>query len=158
MRNFRPFRKGFLLVFALLLSVFIAIIGFGMLGARKGNYAASRAAIEAVQAKALARSGVEDIRVKLSKNPFFPTGVGDEQTIFSYTEEVLTIDGRLVGQYQVVVDRTFRDSHRLVRIESTGIVGQSLASSSRHTMYAELFTEPGSFEFRIWQEGSLPRL
>ncbi len=151
--------RAFLLVFALLLTVFIAVIGFGMLGARQGHYAASRASIEAVQAKALARSGLEDIRVKLAKNPFFPTGIGDEQTVFSFTEEVRTFDeDELVGYYQVTVDREFRGSHRLVRVESTGIVGQNVASSARHTMYAELFTQAGRHEFRIWQEGTLPRL
>jgi hypothetical protein len=150
--------RGFLLVFALMLTVLITVIGFGMLSAHKGNYATSRGALESILARNLARSGIEDARVKLTRYPFFPSGVGDEQKVFSYSERVVDFDGGDVGSYQVVVDRSFRDTHQIIRVESTGIVGQTGPNSARHTLYGELYTQEGNFVFRIWQEGSLPRL
>lgn len=151
-------RKGFLLVFALMLTILITVIGFGMLSAFKGNYAASRAALESIQARNLARSGMEDIRAKLSRNPFFPSGVGDEQRVFSFSEVVTDFDGKEIGSYRVSVDRTYRDTHHVILVESTGIAGQTEGNGARHTLYGELHTVDGDFVFKIWQEGALPRL
>ena len=151
-------RKGFLLVFALMLTVLITIIGFGMLSAFKGNYAASRASLESIQARNLARSGMVDVRAKLARYPFFPSGVGDEQKVFSYSEIVRDFDGKEIGSYKVSVDRSYRDSHHVVLVESTGIAGQTEGNSARHTLYGELHTIDGDFVFKIWQEGALPKL
>ncbi len=151
-------RKGFLLVFALMLTVLITVIGFGMLSAFKGNYAASRSVLESIQARSLARSGMEDVRVKLARNPFFPSGVGDEQKVFSYSEIVRDFDGNDIGSYQVTVDRSWRDTHHVILVESIGIAGEAEANSARHTLYGELHTQEGNYVFKIWQEGALPQL
>lgn len=143
---------------ALMLTVLVAIIALGLLGVRRGSYRSSRAALNAVQARALARSGMNDIWVKLSKDPFFPTGIGDDQTQFAYREEVLDEDGESKGTYAVKVDRTFRLELDVVRLESTGRVGGLSEESSTHTIYAELSTRPGDFKFKVWEEGTLPRL
>ena len=134
------------------------MIALGLLGIRRGSYASSRAVVNAVQARALARSGLNDIWVKLSKDPFFPTGIGDDQEQFSYREEVFNSNGDSVGTYTVKVDRAHRVSDNIIRLESTGMVGGLSEDSSVHTIYAELSTQSGDFDFKVWQEGTTPRL
>ncbi|MFA5508546.1 MAG: hypothetical protein WC423_24185, partial [Vulcanimicrobiota bacterium] len=58
-------RRGSALVFALLVSVLIAIVGLYLIGARRGVYANARATVYATQARALALAGMEDMIVKL---------------------------------------------------------------------------------------------
>ena len=151
-------RRGFLLVFALLLTVLISLIALALLGLKKGGYASSTAAIKAVQARSMARSGIGDLWIKLSKDPFFPGGVGDDQERFSYREEVTDTNGELAGSYQVVLDRKYRFSHNVLRMECTGISGTLSEDSAHHTIYAELSIEPGDFGFKVWEEGVSPKL
>lgn len=149
---------GFLLVFALLLTVLITLIALAILGLKKGGYASSKAAVGSVQARALARSGIADLWVKLSKDSQYPGGMGDEQLTFSFREEVRDTQNSVVGSYQVILDRSYRDTHKIIRMESTGVAGVLADESAHHTIYAELSTEPGDFRFKVWQEGTAPRL
>ena len=149
--------RGFLLVFALLLVVLTSLIALGMLNIRKASYAGSVGAVSSLQARSLARSGITDIWTKLSKDPFFPSGVGDRQVVFSFREEVKSLDGQSIGSYTVTVDRTHRLSHNVVRIESLGVVG-STQDSARHRIYTELSTTAGDFRFQVWEEGVPARL
>lgn len=146
------------MVFALLLTVLVTIIALGLLGIRRGNYAASKAIVNSVQAKALARSGLNDIWAKLSKDPFFPTGVGDEQVQFAFREEVRDSTGKEVGSYTVTIDRTHAKTHNLIMIESTGLAGGLTSTSSSFTIYTELSLGAGDFAFKVWEEGTVPRL
>ena len=150
-------KRGFLLVFSLLLVVLISLIALGLLSLRKAGYASSRGAITALQARSLARSGMADIWTKVGKDPFFPAGVGDRQLRFSFREEVRDGAGNLVGYYTVTVDRTYRLSHKVLRIESLGVAGAA-NESARHLIYAELSTDGADFRFKVWQEGAEPRL
>lgn len=151
-------QNGFLLVVALLLTVLVAMIALGLLGIRKGSYSSSRAAVSSVQARALARSGLNDIWVKLGKDPFFPTGIGDEQDIFAYREDVVDSSGKIVGSYAVKVNRKYRITHQVILIESTGRVGGLNADSSAYTIYAELSTKSDDFGYKVWEEGTTPKL
>lgn len=150
-------RRGFLLVFSLLLVVLISLIALGLFSLRKAGYASSRGAVMALQARTLATSGMTDAWIKLSKDPLFPSGVGDNQVTFSYREQVETLDGDLVGFYTVTVDRAYRLSHKVVRIESLGVAGE-VEGSARHRIYAELSVDPEDFRFKVWQEGAPARL
>lgn len=150
-------RRGFLLVFSLLLVVLVSLIALSLLGLRKASYASSRGAVTSLQARALARSGLSDIWSKISKDPFFPSGVGDKQVRFTYREEVRNQAGDPVGYYTVIVDRTYRLSHQVLRIESLGVAGQD-DGNARHRIYAELSTRAGDFAFKVWQEGAEARL
>jgi hypothetical protein len=151
-------KRGFLLVFALMLTVLVAIIALGLLGVRRGNYAASKSIVNSIQARSLAQSGMNDIWAKLSADPYFPTGIGDEQIQFAFREEVIDSMDREVGSYTVRIDRRYRQTHKVVLLESTGISGGLDANSSTFTIYAELSTEVGEFEFKVWHEGTSPRL
>lgn len=149
--------NGSLLVFALLLTVLIAMIALSLLQLRKASYASSQGALKAVQARALARSGLGDIWVKIGKDPYFPGGVGDRQKRFSYRENVLR-DGEVIGSYTVMVDRSHRRSHEILLIESTGVVGDIDQPIARFTIYTELSIKPTDFSFKTWQEGVSPSL
>lgn len=151
-------RRGFLLVFALLLSVLICMVAMSMLSLRKASYASSQGAVQAVQARALARSGLSDIWVKVSKDPLFPAGVGDRQVRFTFREVVRDNSGHLVGFYTVIVDRSYRLSHRILRLESTGVAGEDGSRSPRHRIYAELSIDPDDFGYKVWEEGVEARL
>lgn len=151
-------RRAFLIVFALLLTVFIAVIALALLGLRKGGYASSTAVVNSLQARSLARSGVADIWIKLSKDPLFPGGAGDDQLRFSFREEVRDTNDNYIGSYRVILDRTDHLTHEVFRIESTGIAGALTDESSQYTIYAELSTVAGDFRFKVWQEGTNPKL
>lgn len=158
MSSFRRHKiRGALLIFALLLTVLISMIALSLLQLRKASYASSQGAIKAVQARALARSGLGDIWVKIGKDPHFPGGVGDRQQRFSYRENVLQ-DGEVIGSYTVLVDRSHRLSHQILLIESTGTVGDIDQPSARFTIYTELSVKPTDFSFKTWQEGVSPSL
>lgn len=149
--------RGFLLVFSLLLVVLMSLIVMGMLGLRKASNASSRGAVAAMQARSLARSGMADIWMKVSKDPFFPSGVGDRQVRLTYREQVDDGDGNLIGFYTVTIDRTYRLTHRVLRIECLGVAGEA-DESARHRIYAELSIDGNDFRFKVWQEGAEPRL
>lgn len=156
MRRFK--KAGFLLVVALLLTVLTAMLGLSLLGIRKASYASSQSAARTIQARALARSGIGDVWIKYSKDPAFPEGLGDEQTRFSYRETVTDLDRNEIGSYTVTLDRSDRFTTKLIRIESTGIVGSVERDQTRHTIYAELSIEAGDFRYKVWQEGTVPQL
>ncbi len=149
--------RGFLLVFSLLLVVLISLVVLGMLALRRASNASSRGTVAAVQARSLARSGLADIWMKVSKDPFFPSGVGDRQVGLTFREQVDDRDGNLIGFYTVTIDRTYRLSHRVLRIESVGTAGEA-DDSARHRIYAELSLDGNDFRFKVWQEGAEPRL
>ena len=149
--------RGFLLVFSLLLVVLMSLIVMGMLGLRKASNSSSRGAVAAMQARSLARSGMADIWMKVSKDPFFPSGVGDRQVRLTYREQVDDGDGNLIGFYSVTIDRTYRLTHRVLRIESLGVAGEA-DESARHRIFAELSLDGSDFRFKVWQEGAEPRL
>ncbi|MCA9790478.1 MAG: hypothetical protein KC910_01735 [Candidatus Eremiobacteraeota bacterium] len=150
-------RRGFLIVMALLLSLLIIVVGLAYMGARPGEYAASQAAAAAVEARNLARAGLEDAKVKLSKDEFFPTGIGDEQVVFSYVEEMesLSEPGRVVGTYRVSIDRSYR-SQNVIFIVAVGTAGKLKNPRARYSISAELNLE--DFRFKSWNEGLLPPL
>ncbi|MCL5773825.1 MAG: hypothetical protein M1536_05535 [Firmicutes bacterium] len=74
-------------------------------------------------ARTLAEAGLEEARVKINKDLNFPPEVA-EQSIYSYTEEVVNSDGERIGVYQVSVDMSKDKSpDYYIIITSTGIVG-----------------------------------
>lgn len=67
---------------------------------------------------------MEDARAKLNHDLKFPPGGAKGQETFTYSEDVSDFDGRLVGEYTVTLDLTFRhEPYRLVTIHSTGRIG-----------------------------------
>jgi hypothetical protein len=150
--------RGSVLIFALLFTVLTTLIGLSLIGMKKGHYSASQLAVRAEQAKMLAHAGVHDAVAKLQKDPFFPSGVGDAQTYFSYKESLTRGDtGEVLGYYHVTVEQAMRDEEGVVTIKSVGQTTFSGETSARHATYAELNIRPGSFGIMLWKEGRAPR-
>jgi len=152
-----PKSQGSVLIFALMLTVLTTLIGLSLIGMKKGHYSASQLTIRAEQARLLAHAGVHDAIAKLQKDPFFPSGMGDNQTYFSYKESMTAGDsGRALGYYQVTVDQLLRDKEGLVVIKSVGQTAFSGETSARHATYVELNIKAGSFGVVAWKEGRPP--
>lgn len=97
-------RRGFVLVFSLLLLLLLTLGGMILLGQRAAQYKAAALAPRTALARALAQAGLEDARVKLEKDLNFPPPGDNKQTLFRYDEAVRDLDGVLVGHYEVTVD------------------------------------------------------
>lgn len=151
----RPRRRtqaGSALVFALLISILLAVVGLYLIGARRGVYANARSTVYSAQARALALAGMDDMTVKLAKDAFFPTGVPDEQKVFSYKEVLRDPNDadRVWGTYQCTVDRT-RDDGGLLFLLSVGTVGPIKSPHARYRVAAVL--NLNTFTFSHWREG-----
>lgn len=122
--------RGSTLVVSLLLGVLILLLGMALLSVQSSHRRAARALEAGVQAKLLAEAGLEDARVKLSRDPFYPDATGSAQPTFSYTETLPS--GPSKGSFSVTIDRSRIDEpYFLLIIESTGRVGRPGPESSR---------------------------
>lgn len=101
-------RRAFMVMLVMLLSLLLFVMGMGFLGKRSAQYSGAISRMKAAQARALAQAGLEDARVKLEKDLFFPPPGDRDQTLFSYTEEVKDDAGAIVGYYTVTLDSRYR--------------------------------------------------
>lgn len=143
---------GSALVFALLISILLAVVGLYLIGARRGVYAGARSTVYSAQARALALAGMEDMTVKLAKDAFFPTGIPDEQKVFSYKETLQdpSDKDKVWGTYQCTMDRT-RADEGLLFLLSVGTVGPIKGPHARYRVAAVLNTN--DFTLSHWREG-----
>lgn len=148
----RHLQRGSALVFALMISILLAVIGLYLIGARRGVYANARSTVYSAQARALALAGMDDMTVKLAKDAFFPTGVPDEQKVFSYKEELRDPDdpSKVYGTYQCTVNRT-RDEEGLIFLLSVGTVGPVKSPHARYRVASVL--NLSDFSVSHWREG-----
>jgi type II secretory pathway component PulK len=132
-------RKGSAIVAVLLVMAILLVMGLAYLTQKVHLYRASSAAGASSAAKALAEAGLEDARIKLEKDPTFPPGDRETQTVFSYSE-VLTQVGspEQVGTYSVTVDLSRLRQQSVIMITSTGTVGDTPEQAARRSLYAEI--------------------
>ncbi len=161
-------KKGMVLALVLVLSVIVMVLGMAFIGSRAVMYQNSARLGEAAQARALAEAGLEDCRIKLDKDPGFPPPGREEQTKFSYSEDVTDSSGELVGYYEVTVDSSHAvGPYYVVRIDSVGRAGTRAEPVAQHTIEAELDVavedraSPGSpnprhFRFLRWDSSQNP--
>ena len=96
--------SGSLIVAALLLFALLLTIGLGLMSSQAARMRGARAQNEAIQARALALAGWEDVKLKLGKDVLFPLTAAT-QDVFSYSEDVYRSDGTTyVGNYVVIID------------------------------------------------------
>ncbi len=136
-------RKAFILILALFIVTFISVLALAFLGAGPMNYRTAMSVTLEQQVQWLARSGIEDARIKLQRDPDFPPAMGDEGQYFSYSEQISELGGSAaIGSFEVTVDKSHsQDPYFLVILNSTGRLsrnGQELKSSIR----AELDISP----------------
>lgn len=118
------------------------VLGMGFLSKKAAQLRATKQSLNAYKAKALAWAGLEDIRVKLNKDPTFPPGLGRQQNYFAYTERMHNSAGEEIGTYSVEVDLRYENHpYRVLVVTSTGRVGTG-AISARRTIRAEFDIAP----------------
>lgn len=129
-------RRGYLMPMALMILTVLTLAGLGFMGAQSRNYQASIRGIAVEQARALAQAGIEDARVKLTKDLEFPP-VGDEgQQLFSYQETLTGLnDGPEIGTFNVTIDSRYAgEPYYIVVVKS---VGHDRSSDTYSTIVAE---------------------
>lgn len=155
-------RRAFVLVLVLLICNLLLLLGLAFCGKRALQYRGASLASEVAQARALAEAGLEDARVKLEKDMAFPPAGADDQLTYSYSEDVLDPDGRLVGSFTVLLDRTYaKRPYNVLVLRSVGTVGPRTLDppGPQHRIRAELLLDQASpkyFQFVSYRdEGSL---
>ncbi|MBS2038957.1 hypothetical protein JST97_28500 [bacterium] len=120
-------RRAFMLIMALFMVTFIAVLALAFLGTGAAAFQGAQATRLEQQALALAYSGIEDARVKLERDPLFPPSAGEETKFYSYSETVRDLtSGPVVGSFEVTVDQTYQDSpYFLIRLLSIGRIPNS---------------------------------
>lgn len=161
----RPRRRGFLIILSLLLITLLLVIVMGFMSSRSLEFSSTGRVQAMAQAQALAEAGMEDARVKLEKDVFFPPVVGFGQSTFTYTEDLADPEtNQVLGTYTVTVD-VFRRSapYCVIKVLSVGSAGPRQDPIARYRIYAELDVAPNDrasgsgvnarlFRFVNWQE------
>ncbi len=133
-------RRGSSLIVVLLVTLILFCLGVGLLSKRTLQYKGSYQSTLAVQARALARAGLEDVRTKLQHDYRFVPQSDDNAKHFQYTEEVRQVGGgNSVGFYTVDVDLSLQSPpFSVLRVTSVGTAGTMLNPSARAKMYGEI--------------------
>lgn len=142
-------RRGFMLILSLLLLIILLVLGLGMMGKKVAQYRGAIQVGPATQALAIAESGLTDVLTKLNKDPDFPPAGDQTQSIYTYTENFLDLDGATVlGSYTIVLDCSLMtdpagtNPYGIYRIYSTGVFGASDRPLAQRRLYAELDAAP----------------
>ena len=127
-------RRGAALISVLFSLSLLAILGAAMLQRQRLAYAEAALSRQGLQALALAEAGLEDARIKLEKDGWFPPAGSPEQVRFSYSEE-LQWQGQTRGHYQVTIDhsRALAPCY-LIRVEAWGFEAEQ---ATRRGLVAE---------------------
>ncbi len=99
--------RGSLLIVVLLITAVLFVGGLALSVQQQKRYAAAVTETQSLQALSLAEAGLEDVRVKLDKDPDFPPKGTPDQTAFTYSEALLGEDGQKLGSYTVTVDSRY---------------------------------------------------
>lgn len=138
-------QRGSSLIVVLLVTLILFSLGVGLLSKRQLQYKGAYQATLAVQARALARAGLEDARAKLAMDYRFPPQSDDSGKAFSYTEEVRDLSSNsVVGYYTVTIDMSLQaPPFSILRVTSLGSAGTAtMAPSARARMYGEIGLDP----------------
>lgn len=139
--RFKP--KGFMLILALFMVTFIAVLALAFLGVGASSYSSAQTTRLQQQALQLAYSGIEDARVKLQRDPLFPPSAGEETKFYSYSESVHDLaSGPLIGSFEVTVDQTYQEApYFLIRVLATGRIPNG-GKEIKKTVRVELDISP----------------
>ncbi|MBT9587617.1 hypothetical protein IV102_30020 [bacterium] len=100
-------QRGFLMILVLMLCGILLTMGIGFLSTISSRYQSTAQAVLDVQAQALARAGLEEVRLKMNLDAQFPPRGALGQEIFRYSEPVLNPTGNVVGHYDISIDSSY---------------------------------------------------
>lgn len=138
-------RRGIVIVLVLMVISTLFILSAGFLSKKNSEQKAVQLARQKIQAREVALSGVETVRVKLLNDSNFPpANLNSNLDFFSYSEEILDLNGAdEVGRYQVDCDRRWMSSpYSILRVTVTGQVGND-TNPVKHKLVAEFLLSPG---------------
>lgn len=142
-------RRGSALVVTLLMSLCILALALGLFEQSKELYRGASDLTAGERARAIAWAGLEDARLKLAMDPDFPPRLAVDQNRFSYGEPFDELDGSPLGFYQVELDTTWSQTHRVMRVGSVGLLGSLDNPLARVRLTADLdLEEARSTRFR----------
>ena len=138
-------RRGAVLMLVLWLVACIFVVSAGFLSRTGHESDVARLVHDSTQARELAWAGLESVRVKLLNDSNFPPSVlKNNQDFFSYTEEVVGMDGDKIGLYQLHLDRRWVDPpYEMLRVVCIGEVGSD-SNPVRHKLTCEFLMSPGN--------------
>jgi hypothetical protein len=142
-------RRAFILVICLFITALLFVMGLAFLNRGSNHYKSAREAQSAVQARALAWAGLEQVRAKLDKDLYFPPLMGEDQLSLTYEEDVLDLDGvTRLGSVVITLDRTYASTpYYLLRVTSKGLSRLPAEPSARSTLVAD-------FDISEWVRGT----
>ena len=131
------------LVAALTIMALLLVLGAAVIRRQAEAYKSSNYVRQTTKAQALAEAGLEDARIKLEKDRFFPPPHAPDQLVFDYTETLTDSDGRPGGGYSVSVDLSrASDPFFIILVRSTGLVEPEKDGGARQTLIAEFDNSP----------------
>ena len=121
---------------ALLLGLVLFALGAGLLTRKHLQFDLAVQSNQVVQARALARAGLEDALAKLCRDQKFPPDSAWDQSRYSYSESI--VQAHFEGMYEVEVDQSLKEAPwQLIQVTATGQV-----ASCRYSLRGELALVP----------------
>lgn len=151
-------RRGFLVITVLILSGILLAMGMAYLSGLVTRHQATSQMVLDAQAQAVARAGLEEVRLKMNVDLRFPPTGSIGQEVFSYTELLRDPTGTVVGSYDVAIDTGYEGSGYETRIIT--VTGQVFSLNdptrvvARHGLRAYLDTyqpEGGPVNPTFWK-------
>ena len=116
-------RRGSLIVVLLMLALFF-VLCLGYLVRQPALAGAAHGSLLESQARALALSGMDDVRCKFMKDYKYPHLAGGSQNWLSYTDTVSDLIGNRVGLFRITIDQSWaKHPYSCYRVRSEGLLG-----------------------------------
>ena len=164
--------RGSVLILVLILLMILFVMGMTLLSIRSTQATGVAMMKYGMVAKYIAEAGMEDARVKFTKDLKFPPGGSQGDYFFSYTESLKYTGDRVLGEYTVTIDTSRNvpgtpNYDRSVLVTSVGISRDPNGNiMARHKISALLDASlqkrggsgenPNLYQYIDWQDqGSL---
>ncbi|MBS2037297.1 hypothetical protein JST97_20080 [bacterium] len=145
-------RRGSALILVLLLVSCLFVLVSGFLAKKTAEARVAQLTRQKLQAREVAMSGLETVRVKLLNDGRFPPNLGGNQEVFAYSESVRNLaSDQEIGRFQVHCDRRWAAGpYDILRVTVVGQVGDA-SNPVRHRL-------TGEFSLKAGQRGLLINL
>ena len=152
-------KSGFMLILCLLILSLLLVSGMGLMSVQKFRHRALGNDVLALQALQLAQAGLENARIKMERDQFFPPHSAGDQLTFTFSEDIVS-GGVRVGSYFLTVDKVHAGApYYTILLTSTGSVGPRDAPLAQRTLHAEMDKNPANSTYWHWtnwqDDGSL---
>lgn len=143
MKAIRKDGRGFALIVVLLVISLLLILGIGYISRGVARYRAVRDTAVSSQARAIAIAGMEETRVKMDKDYYFPPQSAIDQQYYSFSEQVVDLSGNVVGVYVVTLNWVYQEApYNIILMRSQGQVIRDGRVIGRRTFEAEIRNGP----------------